>query len=74
MKKTIEILLAVNNSLVGHFVTRDMVLHSIYTASSISFLFCYYQKEVNVAQLALKCLNNYFKARYWKARSNRYYN
>lgn len=75
MKKSIEIFLPVNNNnLVGHFVTGDILLHSIYTANSISFLLCYYQKEVNVAQLVLKCLNNYFKARYWEARSNRYHN
>lgn len=75
MKKSIGILLPVNNnSLMDHFLTGDIVQHSIYTACSICFLLCYYQKEANVAQLALKCLNNYFKAKYWKAGSKRYYN
>lgn len=38
-KKSIEILLPVNNNnnLVGHFIKGDKVLHSTYTASSISF-------------------------------------
>lgn len=75
MRKSIEILIPPsNNSLLGHFVPGDIVLLSIYTTSNISLLCCYYQKEVNIAQLALKCPSNCFRARSWKASSDRYDN